>query len=72
MTDDRMIELQRGLEYYFESQREFDRRGLTIEQQVAFGFEAGYQIGRTEALSEEALKLIKPQVTSNYKMREWA
>ena len=37
-----------------------------IVQQVAFGFEAGYQIGRTEALSEESLRLIRQP------MREWA
>lgn len=66
MADDRMIELQRGLEYYYESQKEFERRGLAIDQQVAFGFEAGYQIGRTEAMSDEALKLIRQP------MREWA
>jgi hypothetical protein len=75
MADDRMIELQRGLEYYYEAQKEFERRGLDIEQQVAFGFETGYQIGRAESLSEEALKLIRNPVTtpaSNYKMREWA
>jgi hypothetical protein len=66
MADDRMIELQRGLEYYYEAQKEFERRGLDIEQQVAFGFETGYQIGRAEALSEESLKLIRQP------MREWA
>ena len=78
-----MIELQRGLEYYYESKNEFERRGLEIDQQVAFGFETGYQIGKAEALSEEALKLIRQpiisgnfvsngNVASNYKMREWA
>ena len=66
MPDDRIIELQRGLEYYYESQKEFERRGLEIDQQVAFGFEAGYQIGRTEALSEESLRILRQP------MREWA
>jgi hypothetical protein len=67
MADDRTIQLERGLTYYYESQNEFERRGLTIEQQVAFGFESGYQIGKAEALSEEALKLIRqPIITGNY------
>lgn len=70
MSDDRVMDLQRGLEYYFESQKEFERRGLSVEQQVAFGFEAGYHIGKTETLSDEALKIIR--TPSNYKMREWA
>jgi hypothetical protein len=50
---------------------------LPIDKMVAFGFEAGYQAGRSEALSEEALALIrnphtKGNFTSNGPMREWA
>lgn len=74
---DTVIELQRGLEFYYESQREFDRRELPVDKMVAFGFEAGYQAGRAEALSDEALKLIRnPHITGNFvsngPMREWA
>jgi hypothetical protein len=84
---DTVIELQRGLEFYYEAQREFERREIPVDKMVAFGFEAGYQAGRAEALSEEALRLIRhPRISdhfvpnkehdltpaSNYKMREWA
>jgi hypothetical protein len=82
-----VIELQRGLEFYYEAQREFERREIPVDKMVAFGFEAGYQAGRAEALSEEALRLIRyPGVSgnfvsngerdlkpaSNYNVREWA
>jgi len=77
MADDRMIELQRGREYYWEASKEFARRGLDVEMQVAFGFETGYQIGRAEAISEESLKLLRqPALYGNNvsagPMMEWA
>lgn len=53
------IQLERGLSYYYEVQKEFERRAIPIDKQVAFGFEAGYQAGRAEALSDEAIKLIR-------------
>jgi len=53
------IPLERGLSYYYEVQKEFERRELPIDKQVAFGFEAGYQAGHAEAIADEALKLIR-------------
>jgi hypothetical protein len=65
--DDRVMELQRGLEYYYEAIKEFERRGLSVEQQVAFGFETGYQIGKAEALADKALNLLKgPKISGNF------
>jgi len=52
MTD--TIELERGLEFYYSQQNEFERRGLPIEKQVAFGFEAGLNVGRAETKAKIA------------------
>jgi hypothetical protein len=56
MPDD--IELERGLCYFVENQREFERRCLSVEKQVAFGYEAGFQAGRTE-LKAKVSKVFK-------------
>lgn len=74
---DTEIPLERGLCYFYEVQNEFERRGLPIDKQVAFGFEAGYQAGKAEAMSESALKLLRQPAlygnhTSNGPMIEWA
>ena len=53
------IELERGLCYFYEQQDEFERRGLPIEKQVAFGWEAGYQAGQCE-IRVNATKIFKP------------
>ena len=37
-----------------------------MDKMVAFGFEAGYQAGRAEALSDEALKLIRNPHTTYF------
>lgn len=57
--DNRVIELQRGREYYWEASKEFQRRQLDIEMQVAFGFETGYHIGWAEAMAERAIGIIR-------------
>ncbi len=40
------IPLENGLTFYFEQQREFERRELPVEKQVAIAFEAGFHAGR--------------------------
>ena len=57
MADDN-LPLERGLCYFFEQQREFERRALPIEKQVALGYEAGFQAGKTE-LKRKVLNSIK-------------
>jgi hypothetical protein len=41
-----MLPLQKGLEYYYEQQSEFERREMPVEKQVALAFEAGFYAGR--------------------------
>ncbi len=70
---DTEIPLERGLCYFYEVQNEFERRGLPIDKQVAFGFEAGYQAGKAKALSEEAMKILRRQsISVSNGMIEWA
>jgi len=64
---DTEIPLQRGLEFYYEASKEFELWNLPIEKQVAFGFEAGYQAGKTEVKGKLAM-IFKPEDG----MREWA
>ena len=40
-----MIPLEKGLTYYYEQQREFERRELPVEKQVAIAYEAGFYAG---------------------------
>jgi hypothetical protein len=63
---DTTVELERGLCYYFEQQKEFERRALPIEKQVAFGFEAGYQAGKAEVKARVA-RIFLPESKNN----EW-
>ena len=66
MTQDIEIPLERGLNYYFENQAEFDRKELPEEKRVAYGFEAGRQFGRFET----KLKVSRDFIPS--KGHEWA
>ena len=47
MTEDE-IPLERGYCFYYEQCREFEQRELSVAEQVAIGFEAGLQLGRSE------------------------
>ncbi len=54
-----MLPLQRGLEYYYEQQSEFERREMPVEKQVALAFEAGFYAGHNcvrEKLSTEIFR----------------
>jgi hypothetical protein len=59
------VELERGLCYYFEQQSEFERKGLSVEKQVAIGFTAGLEIGRAEVKAQVAL-IFKPDVGNEW------
>jgi len=47
MSVDDNVCLEKGLCYFFENQREFEKKQLPVEKQVALGFEAGFEAGRT-------------------------
>jgi len=46
--DNEEIPLERGMQYFFENQGEFERKEMPIEKQAAICFEAGRQLGRCE------------------------
>jgi len=52
-------ELERGLCWFYENDREMSRKCLPVEKRVALGYEAGFQAGQTER-RDKALKAFKP------------
>ena len=64
MTTEDRIELENGLTFFYENQREFDHKKIPVERQVALGWAAGHEAGKSE-LRAKVVKIFK---ISN---REW-
>jgi len=63
--------IERGLGYYFERQKEFERKQIPVEKQVAMAYADGIEAGKVEIKSSIAF-IFKPEAKDHHQsQRAW-